>query len=92
MGGEGDRRHRRWLLAVYIAVGIVVSSAWYFTREEAEAIEGDVITGIESAHARNPTDDGRGKTAAATVARLRRSFIRCLQLVGSSVSSDWPAN
>lgn len=64
MGGGGDRRHRRQLVAVYIAVVIVVSSAWYFTREEAEAIEGDVITSIESAHTRT-TDDGRAKTAAA---------------------------
>jgi hypothetical protein len=63
MGGEGDRRHRRWLLAVYIAVGIVVSSAWYFTREEADAIERDVITSSEH-HTRHPTDNDRAKTAA----------------------------
>lgn len=40
MGG-GERHRRRWLLAVYIAVGILVSSAWYFTRDAA-GLEGEI--------------------------------------------------
>jgi hypothetical protein len=60
---EARSHRRRWLLAVYVALGIGVSSTWYVAREEA-AIEGEVTTSSNTgSQARN---DGGPTTSTNT--------------------------